>query len=82
MQANLFGIIALAAVVLTVQSAPAETTLGDFETNEAQTDVAQADVVQADAAQIEAAQTAGFHKVYVVSTLNLHNAPYVSFLRD
>lgn len=74
MHANLFKLLAMAAVVLTVQSAPAETP-GDVEINAAEANEAHTDGVLIDEAVTDITQTEELPTVHLVRTLHQRDAP-------
>ena len=69
MQANLLKVLAMAAVVLTVQSAPTGTTLNDVRTNATETQAAEIGASKTS----EAAQADGV-QAYVLPTVHLVRA--------
>lgn len=81
MQPNLFKVLAMTAVVLTVQSAPAEIP-SDVDSNTAETNGVKTDMVQADVVQADGAQTEELPVVQLVRTLCTHDTSHVSLSRD
>lgn len=82
MQANFLKVLAMAAVVLTVQSAPTGTALSDVEINAAEIDAAKTSGVQADGVQADGVQASALPIVHLVRTLFPHNATYAFPSRD